>query len=655
MAITLAIPILFFGIVETSLRLVRYGKNLDLFVTERIAGRTYYIMNPDVKGRYFSRVDFSPNTSPDYFLSPKPPGTYRILALGGSTTVGFPYGHGGSFAAFLRDRLQATFPGRTIEMVNLGMTATNSFTTADILEEALNTCQPDLVLLYDGHNEFYGALGVASRESFTHSRAIVRLYLRLIHWKTFQFLRDLYVRAAGAIHAHPAEDAGTMMERLARGQTIALNSDLYLSALKIFRSNLADIAASCGKREIPIIMTTQVSNLRDQPPFVSSPDSLMAPPARLEYNQVLNAGLTAWLSGNIDTAKTLFKHAMESAPGYADAHYYYARSLDSLGRDHEAFSEYIRARDLDMLRFRTSSDFNDAIRDVGMTRGAIVVDMEGALRGVSPDSIIGHSLILEHLHPNSRGYFLMAQQYARVMRAHTLLADSSTWVRQDTVSDEWLWRNRTLSPFAERCATRRITILTSGWPFSTESGRIPPVRPDDPLGPIVEEVVQGHLTWEQGHVAAAEEYESLGALDSAALEYRFLVRQIPMNVSAHLLLGRTYLLAQDTTAARAVFQHSLAVEQTSYAWRTIGAIDYNAGHYSDAVGSFEHATALGRTTAEVIQAQTLLALAHSEAGQTAEAIADLEHILTLDPGNRPARAMLRKLENTARNDSSVPH
>ena len=44
------------------------------------------------------------------------------------------------------------------------MTATNSFTTLDFARELVD-CQPDLYIVYDGHNEFYGALGVASRES----------------------------------------------------------------------------------------------------------------------------------------------------------------------------------------------------------------------------------------------------------------------------------------------------------------------------------------------------------------------------------------------------------------------------------------------------------------------------------------------------------
>ncbi len=66
---------------------------------------------------------------------PKPAGTYRIFCLGGSTTVGFPYWYNGSFPSFLRDRLRRTFPERSIEIINLGMTATNSYTVVDMVRD----------------------------------------------------------------------------------------------------------------------------------------------------------------------------------------------------------------------------------------------------------------------------------------------------------------------------------------------------------------------------------------------------------------------------------------------------------------------------------------------------------------------------------------
>ena len=117
MGITIAVPILLFACLELSLRLFNYGPDLSLFIGEAIGGQTYLRMNPEVKSRYFSRFPFTPTTSMDYFMMPKPKGTYRIFCLGGSTTVGYPYWYNGSFSSFLRDRLQRTFPEKAIEIV----------------------------------------------------------------------------------------------------------------------------------------------------------------------------------------------------------------------------------------------------------------------------------------------------------------------------------------------------------------------------------------------------------------------------------------------------------------------------------------------------------------------------------------------------------
>jgi len=63
---------------------------------------------------------------------------------------------------------------------------------------------------------------------------------------------------------------GTEMERLARGRYVACGSSLYNSAYSMFRENLEDLKEYCRSAHVPVILGTQVSNLRDQPPFISN-------------------------------------------------------------------------------------------------------------------------------------------------------------------------------------------------------------------------------------------------------------------------------------------------------------------------------------------------------------------------------------------------
>src|SRR5947207_860757 len=79
-----------------------------------------------------------------------------------SAIKGFPEPRNLAASAFLADMLKDAWPDRKVEIINLGTTAVASFPVLEILTEALNYT-PDLVVVYTGHNEFFGTYGVASR------------------------------------------------------------------------------------------------------------------------------------------------------------------------------------------------------------------------------------------------------------------------------------------------------------------------------------------------------------------------------------------------------------------------------------------------------------------------------------------------------------
>jgi tetratricopeptide (TPR) repeat protein len=223
----------------------------------------------------------------------------------------------------------------------------------------------------------------------------------------------------------------------------------------------------------------------------------------------------------------------------------------------------MKARDLDLLRFRASGECNDAIRASCDDRTLIFADIERAFRENSTDSLIGNNLILEHLHPNSHGYFLMSKEYARIMREHSFLASSDMWQDRDTLPEEFFREHDHLTGVDTMCAVRRTAILTSGWPFTAKEPAAHGAVRSDPIGGIVDRLVGGKMTWEEGHVAAAEFYASNGDPERAAREYTALINQIPQNVSAYLLLGRLYARQGRRDEAREVLQRSLEIERTA--------------------------------------------------------------------------------------------
>lgn len=641
-ATTFLVPVVFFVSLEVMLRLVHYGPDLSLFTTETIRGRTYHIMNPGVKNRYFYSVQFNPSTGPDYFFVPKPAGTYRIFCLGGSTTVGYPYWYNASFSTFVRDRLRATFPGKPVEVINVGMTATNSFTALDMARDLMGY-EPDLLLVYDGHNEFYGALGVASHESFRAPRWLTNLYLRAIHLRTILLLRQGIASAAGLFSTvQQTQPLGTMMEKLARGQFIPYGSATYRDGLETFRGNLEDLRDLCRSHGVPLILATQVSNLRDQPPFVSG--EMPQPERRMALNEMINWGLTHYMEGNPDSALTTFRTALSFDSLRAETHYHVARCLDRMGDHHGAETEYIAARDYDQLRFRTSSDFNGIILSMEDGGGTFAVDMEQEFRASAPDSLIGKTLLFEHLHPRAYGYFLMGRAYARTMREHALCASAAEWEAADTVDETRLWNSRPVTTLDERTAIRRTEILISGWPFASQFPIVDAVNKNDTLGLITEKLTKGQIGWLDAHDEAAKFYLSRGQPDNAEGEYRAVLNQVPqLSVQAYLRLAKTLFDQHKTEEMGKVLRASMEIEPTILACRALGDIALNSRKAPEAIPFYEKMFTFPQSPPEQVENGVLLAQAYALAGRPDDARRELMKVLKLKPDHAGALRLLQSL------------
>ncbi len=641
--LTIALPFLLCIILELGLRAFHYGPDLALFTSQNIRGRAYQAMNPRVSGRYFSRIEFNPSTSPDFFAIPKPPGTYRIFCLGGSTTVGYPYWYNAAFSSFLRDRLHAMFPEQPIEVINIGMTATNSFTVLDFARDLAN-CEPDLFIVYDGHNEFYGALGVASRESLGSSRLATSLYLRLIHIRLFLLARDTYNWILNLFSPRGGSEApGTIMERLSRGRFIPFGSEPYRNGLTIFRENLEDLRQICEQRHLPLILSTQVSNLRSQQPFVSGPSEPITPEKKLVFQQKLNSGLSYLMDGKIPEALQAARDAVEMDSLHAEAHFVLARCLDTLGWKQEARTEYILARDLDQLRFRTSSDFNRAISAMDNGGSIAVVDMEQVFAGASRDSIVGNELIFEHLHPNARGHFAMAHAFANAMRGRGLLAREAEWTRRDTVSEEQLWNNRTVTELDEAIARRKVEILTSGWPFAPGPPTVRMIEPHDTLGLIAEQITRNRWTWRKAHEEALAHYLRIRDDANTEREYRAIVSQNPLDVQPQLQLARFYVDRGRLDEMRTLLVGSLEIQETILAYRALGDLALRRNKFSDAAGYYRNTVRLSTTDAERLENGFLLSLAFWRGGETDSAGFHARTLLGINPEYPPALEMLRRI------------
>lgn len=225
----LAIPLVFFGSIEGGLRLFNYGGNTDLFVLDSASQSTQYILNKNFTNRYFFKKGVkTPTPITQRFSAEKDSSVYRIFCLGASTTQGFPYQPNAAFPAQLNNILSTFHPKRKIEVINCGITAITSYSVLDMSREILNEYNPDLLVIYMGHNEFYGVFGQASNLAIGNSYTFINTFLTLQDSRFFLLLRNGYISLFGEdINDISVADNTTMMERFAGKAEISAESEIF--------------------------------------------------------------------------------------------------------------------------------------------------------------------------------------------------------------------------------------------------------------------------------------------------------------------------------------------------------------------------------------------------------------------------------------------
>src|SRR5690606_25363071 len=106
------------------------------------------------------------------FAAEKPPSRLRIFVVGGSTAQGYPYQRNHSFTAIAQAALRSV--GADVEVVNLGNSAMSSYYVREVLGD-LPEYEPDAVVVYAGHNEYYGTPSIFTGGSHTTRMALLQL------------------------------------------------------------------------------------------------------------------------------------------------------------------------------------------------------------------------------------------------------------------------------------------------------------------------------------------------------------------------------------------------------------------------------------------------------------------------------------------------
>jgi tetratricopeptide (TPR) repeat protein len=516
--ILVLIPFVFFLLLELALRVSGYSDDQELVSKVERNSKEYYTINQLVGKRYFNKERmYYRKGSHDYFEINKSPQTIRVFCLGASTMAGFPYEYNAIPSEFLRDRLAAAFPDKNIEVINTAIAATNSFTVDEFADELVEY-KPDLFIIYMGQNEFYGVYGVGSTISLGKSRSLIKTYLWLEHFKTFLLLKSMINSISSLFGTEDTLGNKVLMEEMAK-TSIKYGSDDFKTAVNTFRENYIEVIKTAQKNNIPIIISNLVRNEDGMHPFVSFHSDSLSDSMESRSKELFRLGQERMDSTDYPAAAEFFNKSLSLDSVPADVHYSLGKCYQFMGKYEQAEEQYSLAADLDGLRFRAPSVFNNIIHQLGKKFGIPVSDVIGQFRENSENGIIGSKLLVDHVHPNIHGYFLLAKAWFHTISQNKMLGTPSGTQESDSL----IWNKAAITDLDSLIGALKIMELKSRPPF-TKSDSIFNFTPVNAPEQIAYQYAVLHkLSWAETHLSAGKYYLTIGNFARALDELRAIL------------------------------------------------------------------------------------------------------------------------------------
>ncbi len=348
---------------------------------------------------------------PESFLIEKPADEFRVFCLGGSTVQGRPFAIETAFSTWLELRLQAVDPSKQWNVINCGGVSYASYRLAPIMEEIMGY-EPDLVVLYTGHNEFLEDRTYESVKATPLWAVTAHEWLSSI--KTYAFLRNVVVDIRNSDTASlPATQLSTEVEArldFRKGLEKYHRDDQWKrDVVQHFEHNLRRMVMTARNANVPLILCNPTCNLRDASPFKSQNRSELSS-AELEQFVEL------WESIQIrDGAMPDLVHDLEKLqqlvkidPRYAELQYRIGQTYQQLGQFKQAKQHLIRAKEEDICPLRIIEPIYDVIADVSRDTRVPLVDVKAFFEARASDGIPGRESLLDHVHPTIRGHQLIS-------------------------------------------------------------------------------------------------------------------------------------------------------------------------------------------------------------------------------------------------------
>lgn len=465
-------------VAEAVCRWVGWGKPVD--VADPFVGfdAVRPLFTQDAAGQFYETApDRRVHFRRDQFAVHKPANEFRVFCLGGSTVQGNPYGIETAFSTWLELTLTAADPTRSYRVVNCGGISYASYRLAPIFKELL-TYQPDLLILYTGHNEFL------EDRTYHHVKWKARWLGRVYEWATYsRFFNACHacvqawrsgatpstngfqgryqppvaagsqsgVTQVGGLDASRKTESAESGSSLERTQ-LPIEVDAWLDhygGLDAYRRdphwragvtdhfewNLRRMVNWAVDAKVRLILVNPVGNLKDCPPFKFAPGDLLAADAA-RFEQLWT---TAQTTEQVADRLTLLEEAVAIDPQHAAAQYLLGQTYLANGQPAEAREALLRAKEEDLCPLRMIEPLYERLQRVARETNTPLVDVRARFEQLSPDRLVGEPWLVDHVHPSINGHQQIAAALFEQLRTQGMVRATNGWeARRDVLYQEQL-------------------------------------------------------------------------------------------------------------------------------------------------------------------------------------------------------------------------
>ncbi len=645
----LIICVVFFGLLE--LVLWSLGAETQIEKEDPFRGFSHLVKVFERQGnRYKTRYVSAHRTFTEQsFRVDKPENGFRIFSLGGSSSYGYPWGAEVAFTEILGELIALEHPNLEVEAVNASGIS-YAMHRLNIVADELLKYDPDLFVIYSGHNEFIEPAFFESLK--TRGTARAGLEYLLAHSRIYSLARSVVDR----VRDKESTDGVAMEREVRRDQTQIYTPEEKKEIVALFRRRLTRLVTIAQAAGVRVLLATIPANVQGWRPEASTGGGQ----DHRRWTGVVAAGKRLLKRGEYQQALLRFQEAVEMAPEHAETQFDLARCYEGLGRWNEARQAYKNACDADASPIRRVDGINQAIREVARERGTLFVDMDHIFQQQSEHGLVGYNLIEDYVHPTRESHEEIAWQmwdllerkglfgsqaqadrkkFDRLIadrRRRPLKNDMPWFYNQGVVLENQGQIDAAIEKFQQvvkMAPTDRVALLNVAKLLSKHG------RAEEAI-PVFEQLLTLDEHNPEVYAAYGTALHTEGRDAEAIPKLRKAVAMKPDYPNAHNSLGAA--LAKQGKVQEAIHQFEIAVKQNpdhAAAYNNLGSALQQLGRFREA--AVQHRKAI-KIDPENANAALNLGKALSSLGLTAEAAAQYETALSISSDDLVLRRKVAK-------------